>query len=271
MAKEIGGSAILLTLDPHPIQLLRPEMAPPVLTTVEQRAALLQSLGADHVIILQTNMDFLQLSPEQFFLDVLRQRLQAQALVEGVNFGFGRDRSGNIDTLQDLCNKHNCQLAIVPPVEIEGEAVSSSRIRQLLLQGDVVSAKRLLGRPYFIEGVVIEGEKRGRSLGFPTANLGNVQQLIPQNGVYAVQARIGVEERIGAANIGPNPTFGVEEQKIEVHLLDYSKEIYGHQLSVSFLERLRSTRPFQSKEDLIQQLQTDIEAARAIGTAPDAG
>src|SRR5438034_2254121 len=216
-ARALQVPAVAVTFDPHPLQLLRPEQFQPVLTTVADRADLIQSLGVDHVLILQTTPELLQLTAEEFFEQVVRSRLQARVLVEGVNFGFGRQRQGNIETLRHLCNRSALELVVVPPfTTAEGTVVSSSRVRTALVQGDVRKAADLLDRPYRLRGMVGHGQKRGRTIGFPTANLEKIETLIPGDGVYAVRAWHRDTCWPGAANIGPNPTFAETTRKIEV-------------------------------------------------------
>jgi len=287
-ARALNVPAVAVTFDPHPLQLLRPEQFQPVLTTVADRAELIQSQGVDQVLILQTTPELLQLSAEDFFEQVIRSRLAARTLVEGVNFGFGQGRQGNIETLRVLCDRSNLELIVVPPfTTAEGTVVSSSRVRSVLVQGEVRTAADLLGRPYRIRGVVSQGQKRGRTIGFPTANLEQIKTLIPGDGVYAVRGwqpladlspgpsphRGGERGGVwrgwgrgwpGAANIGPNPTFGESAPKVEVHLIEFQGELTGQELAVDFVERLRDTQKFPTVEALVDQLKKDIEAARQI-------
>jgi riboflavin kinase/FMN adenylyltransferase len=263
-AGAVGGPAVALTFDPHPLQLLRPEQFRPVLTTVADRAALLQACGADEVIILRTTLELLQLSAREFFEQVIRQRLQARALVEGINFGFGRMREGNIETLAALSREAGISLTVVPPLEELGKPVSSSRVRNALERGAVDQAASLLGRAYRLHGTVGTGQRRGQQLGFPTANLEQVPTIVPGDGVYAVRAFVGYAAWPGAANIGPNPTFGEEARKIEVHLIGFQGDLYGRELGVEFVARLRDTRPFGGVEELVAQLRADVQQARDL-------
>jgi riboflavin kinase/FMN adenylyltransferase len=265
-ARALSVPAVAVTFDPHPLQLLRPEQFQPVLTTVSDRAELIQSLGVNHVLILQTTPELLLLSAEEFFENVIRSRLSAHALVEGINFGFGRHRQGNIETLRLLCDQSGLELTVVPPfTTAEGTVVSSSRVRTALVHGEVRSAADLLGRPYQIRGIVGQGQKRGRTIGFPTANLEKIETLIPGEGVYAVRA--WQSEGSGwpaAANIGPNPTFGESTKKVEVHLIGFQGELIGQTLAVDFIDRLRETRKFPTVDALVEQLKKDIESAQII-------
>jgi len=248
----------------HPLQLLRPDQFQPLLTTATDRADLLRACGADHVLLLRTTAAFLRLSAAEFFHQVLQERLAAQAVVEGVNFGFGRNRDGTIETLSSLCRQARIALTIVPPVLLDGQPVSSSRIRNALERGAVREAADLLNRPYRLRGTVGSGRQRGRTIGFPTANLEGVETLLPGDGVYAVRVHRGDVTWPGAANIGPNPTFGESARKVEVHLIGFQGDLLGQTLVVDFLERLRDTRPFASVAELVGQLHRDVEDARRI-------
>ena len=263
-AHALGGPAIALTFDPHPLQVLRPQQFQPVLTTVRDRAELMQSAGAEHVLLLHTTPALLHLSAQEFFHQVIRDRLAARALVEGPNFGFGRNREGSVETLRPLCREAGLGLVIVPPVLIDNKPVSSSRVRDALLRGAVQEALKLLDRPYRLRGTVGTGQRRGRTIGFPTANLEALETLVPGDGVYAVRVRHGGVFRPGAANIGANPTFGEKSRKLEVHILDFEGELVGQVLEVDFLERLRGTRPFAGVDQLVEQLRTDVARARQV-------
>lgn len=256
--------AVAVTFDPHPIQLLRPEAVQPFLTTLAQRAALLHSYGFDHVLILRTSGALLQLGAREFFERIVVNGLNAKALVEGFNFGFGRNREGTIDVLQTICLEKNVQLSLIPPQEVAGQVVSTSRVRGELTTGRVDIARKMLGRPYRIAGVVRTGAKRGATIGFPTANLHDVATLVPGNGVYAVKAMVGSQTWPGAANVGSNPTFGENARKIEVHLIGFSRQLYDQSLAVDFLQKIRDTKTFASVDELKEQIHRDVESATAI-------
>ena len=183
--------AVVLTFDPHPIELLRPDAAPPRLTTIAHRAELLQKFGADCVIVLPTTQRFLTMTAEDFFHTIVRRELQARGLVEGPNFFFGRNRAGNITSLRGFCASHQLTLDVIPPVIVDEQLVSSSVIRSLIDAGDMTDSVRLLGHPYRVSGVVGRGAARGRELGFPTANLVDPKNLVPGDGVYAATTTIG--------------------------------------------------------------------------------
>ncbi len=263
-ADALGGPAVALTFDPHPIELLRPESAPPRLTTTEDRSQLLLKLGADCVLVLRATQELLAFRAKDFFAEMVQQRLQAQALVEGTNFGFGRGREGDVGTLAELCETAGIGLTVVPPLLLDGNEVSSSRVRAALATGNVGEAASLLGRPYRLSGLVGTGQRRGQKLGFPTANLEQVRTLIPGDGVYAVRVPHEGKKWPGAANVGPNPTFGENARKVEIHLIGFQGDLYGKPLAVDFLERLRDTLPFKNITELVEQLRRDIDQARRI-------
>jgi riboflavin kinase/FMN adenylyltransferase len=260
-ARAVGGPAVVLSFDPPPVRLLAPAAEPPRLTTPADRAELLPAMGVDHLLLLRTTPELLRLSPEEFFDRVVVRMLAAKAVVEGFNFRFGHGRAGDVDRLRTLCAAGGVACTIVPPLNLDDHPISSSRIREALLAGDVRGAARCLGRPYRLRGVVVEGARRGRTLGFPTANLDRFETLVPQNGVYAVRAWVDGQAWPAAANVGPNPTFGVDARKVEVHLIGYRGDLYGRPMAIDFVERLRDTRPFAGRDELVGQLRRDVERA----------
>jgi riboflavin kinase/FMN adenylyltransferase len=256
------GPAVALTFDPPPSQLLRPEATPAALNTATERAELIERSGADHVLIVKTTLELLHLTAQEFFDRVLRERLGPRTVVPGYNFAFGRGREGTVERLEAMCRAAGLKFVLVAPLEWRGQAVSSSRIRGALLAGEVALAAELLGRPYRLHGRVVAGQRRGQTLGFPTANLEQVPTVVPGNGVYAVRVELGGRSWGGAANVGPNPTFLEQQRKLEVHLLDFQGDLYGAELPVEFVERLRDTRKFAGAAELVEQLRRDVAAAR---------
>jgi riboflavin kinase/FMN adenylyltransferase len=271
MASQVGGPAIALTFDPHPVRLLRPQSAPPPLTWTDRKAQLLAELGVTATIAFPTDQALLALTADEFFERIVASRLAAKAMVEGPNFRFGRGRAGDIAALRRLCSAANVLLEIVQPLAVGNELVSSSRVRAAIGTGDVDLARQLLTRPYRIRGMVTHGAGRGAKIGFPTANLEAIDTLLPGQGVYAALAITPGGRWPAAVNIGPNPTFGEHALKIEVHLIGFAESLYGVALEVDFLSRLRNIRPFDSVESLKQQLQTDVAAAREIAVRESPG
>ncbi|MEQ8787329.1 MAG: bifunctional riboflavin kinase/FAD synthetase [Pirellulaceae bacterium] len=265
-AREVNGPAVVFTFDPHPVRLLRPEAAPPPLTWTERKAELLVELGVDSMIAFPTDEALLALEAEEFFRDIVREKLDARAMVEGPNFHFGRGRRGDIASLTDLCRQADIALEIVEPLMCGERYVSSSRVRECVAAGEVRQAADMLTRPYRIRGLVTHGARRGSQIGFPTANIDAVDTLTPADGVYACRAIVDKRTWPAAVNIGPNPTFAENARKIEAHLLDFSGSLYGQPLEVEFLQRLRGVQAFDSVEQLKKQLADDIETTRGVAS-----
>lgn len=266
-ARQVGGGAVVFTFDPPPVRVLRPRAAPAPLSWTARKAALLAHLGVDAVIAFPATLQFLQLSAEKFFDEIVVHRLAARAVIEGANFFFGRDRSGDIQSLTRFCAQAGILLEVVQPLVIDGEAVSSSRIRQLLASGQVRQAAKLLGRPYRIRGQVVRGAGRGRRLGFPTANLDGVSTLIPAEGIYAGRVALGDRLLPAAISLGPNPTFDDGQRKVEVHVLDFDGWLYDRPLEVDFVDRLRDIRRYESVDELLVQMKRDVAATRQLAAA----
>jgi riboflavin kinase/FMN adenylyltransferase len=262
-SREAGTAAIVLTFDPHPIRLLRPEQAPPSLTTLPQKAAILDECGVDCVIAFPTTREFLSNTPAEFFQQIVVARLQARGLVEGANFRFGKDRAGDVESLAEMCEAAGLTLDVVPPVIVDGEPVSSSRIREHIAAGRIDAAVQLLGHPYALRGTVVRGVGRGASLGFPTANLDGIETLLPADGVYAGRVRIDNHWYASAVHIGSNPTFGEATRKVEVHVVGFQMDLYGRQMNVELISRIRDVAAFDNAHTLSQQLQADIAEAIA--------
>lgn len=262
-ARAAGGPAIVLTFDPPPSRILAPDKSPPQLNLPDEKARLILNQGVDIVILYPTDRELLDLVPEAFFQRIVVDQIAAAGLVEGPNFFFGRNRAGNIGVLRELCSARGIELEIVAPSLVNESLISSSRIRNGILGGDVEAAERMLGRPYRLTGTVVTGSQRGRTLGFPTANLGQIQTLIPAHGVYAASCHLRGTDHPAAVHIGPNPTFAEEQSKVEVHILDFNGDLYGQELSVDLLERLRGVKKFMNLQDIVSQIEQDIAGTRA--------
>jgi riboflavin kinase/FMN adenylyltransferase len=228
----------------------------------------LAELGVDLIIAYPTDEAFLRLDANRFFDEIIRDALDARVIVEGSNFFFGRDRLGNVDLLREFCEPSGLALEVVEPIEIDGQIVSSSRIRSLIAAGHVDQAAGMLTRPYRIRGKVIRGRGRGAGLGYPTANLDHVDTLLPAQGIYAGRALAGGRTWPAAMSLGPNPTFredpDPEAMKVEVHLIGYEGWLYDEEIEVDFLGRLRKIIQFDSVDKLVAQMEADVQAARRI-------
>jgi riboflavin kinase/FMN adenylyltransferase len=255
----IRGSDTVLTFEPHPLQVVRPEAAPRLLTSLDVKADLIAGLGVDELVVIPFDKGFAAQSPEDFIDDVLVDRLGVTRVAVGENFRFGHKAAGDPEM---LARDGRFETRVVPLVEAEGEIVSSSHIRGLVLAGDVEQAARLLGAPFQIRGEVVHGDERGRTLGFPTANLVPDEALVtPGHGIYVARA----DGACAAVSIGVRPTFGTGRGiLIEAYLIDREVDLYGQTLRLEFLTRLRGERRFESREALIEQMERDVDRARAL-------
>jgi riboflavin kinase/FMN adenylyltransferase len=274
-SRALGVPAIALTFDPHPASLVRPGRAPAPLTTPARRAELLLTLGLDAVLVQPTDAAFVALSADEFFTRILRGQLGGVAFVEGQDFRFGAGRAGDVAHLTRLAAAEGATVEVVPAVSVGGETVSSSRLRALLVAGEVAAAAALATAPYRLAGTVEPGARRGAGLGFPTANLGRIATLVPAAGVYAARARLAGEGSApawfpAAVNIGTSPTFETTTPTVEAHLVGFTGDCYGRVLDVDFLERLRDTRRFASVDDLKTQLAHDVAGAVALAAGQPA-
>ncbi len=269
-ARAEKASAIAATFDPLPIQALAPGAPASALSDVGDRIRLLREAGVDTVVVFRFDEAFAKLSAD-LFVDRVRAAGDVRRIVVGPDFHFGHRAEGDVDTLRARAARDGFAVEVVRPVEIDGEIVSSTRIRNLLLAGEVERAARLLGRPYGVRGLVVHGAKRGRALGFPTINLALPRErLLPRDGIYAMWAEMGVGRFKAAASLGVRPTFGGGERVLEAYLLDFSGELYGEEVQVTFTKRLRDEMAFASPADLSAQIARDVEETkRALSRDPE--
>ncbi|MFB3854323.1 MAG: bifunctional riboflavin kinase/FAD synthetase [Vicinamibacterales bacterium] len=257
-ASEHGGTAVVLTFDPHPTRVLRPDKAPPLLMTAAQKRHAMERALMDGMAIVRFTPELARWDPERFVRTVLMEWLHVAEVWVGANFLFGRERSGNFTLLRLLGAQLGFRADKIDPIRYKDFVVSSTRIRRLVSEGRVDEAAALLGHHYTMDGVVVEGERRGRKLGFPTANLQTENQLVPPNGVYATLVRLDGSIRTGITNIGLRPTFAdTEVPVIETHLLGEDLELYGRRMELAFVQRLRDERKFESVEALVAQMDLD--------------
>lgn len=271
LASDTGGGVVVLTFEPHPLAIVAPDRAPRRLMTEEQRTACLLAAGADAVVVARSDSTLLSMEPADFVRQIIAEKFAPTHVVEGESFGFGKGRRGNPQLLKKLGILCDFETEIVEPITLpiagESVAVTSSLIRRLLGNGQVEQARECLGRPYALTGEIRPGQGRGRSLGYPTANLAEVRQLIPAPGVYAGMAEVEGEPISAAVSIGSTPTFGGEGLQIEAHLLDCSEDLYGRQMTLEFLQFLRKQRRFDSPAELVRQIQADVESVRRSAAA----
>ena len=263
-ARFLGVESLCVTFDPHPDVVLYPERQLTYLSDRVEKERILDSLWVDHMIVFEFTHELSMLRPEEF-LDRIQERYRLVELWVGTDFALGRGRSGTISALAELGRVEDFALHVVPPQRVDREIISSTAIRSLLAQGQVRHANRLLGRRYRITGPVEEGAKRGRQLGFPTANIRpGHRRTLPADGVYAAIVPIDAKEWRAVVNLGSRPTFAEEERLLECHVLDYSGNLYGRELSVDFVQRIREVRKFPSLDDLREQIARDSTAARTV-------
>lgn len=264
-AVEHGGTAMAMTFDPHPPRVVRPDKAPPLLMTTGQRVEAIASAGIQCVAIVRFTREMSQWDPETFVRTVLVDWLRVAEVWVGANFLFGHDRSGNFTTLRTLGQRYGFRADKIDPVRYKEFVVSSTRIRRLVSEGRMDEAGALLGRQFSIDGVVVEGRRRGRELGFPTANLRTDNELIPPDGVYATTLTIGRDVRASITNIGQRPTFGDStERTIETHMLGHQQDLYGQTVRLGFVQRLRDERRFDDVDALRAQIEADARRATRL-------
>ncbi len=263
-ARQLNCPSIVYTFNPHPLKFLAPEKAPLLLNTPAEKQRLIAASHVDYLIETPFTTDFAKMSPEIFVTDILLEKLKIKALIVGYDYAFGKGRRGDTNFLQACGEKYGFHVEVLQPVGDDGLPYSSTRIRQMVAAGDVSGVVRLLGRQYNLEGVVVHGDQRGRTLGFPTANLETEKEQLPAPGVYAVKVRHNLQEYGGVVNIGRRPTFDVEGSTIEVYLLDFTGELYGQKIRIYFVERLRDEQKFSSIEALVATIEMDVVRARQI-------
>ena len=263
-AHELNAVPTVITFDPHPRAVLHPESAPPLLQTLDQKVEGFGVLGIQQTIVVRFTEEFSMISARDFLRDVVKERLQAKEVYLGKGFAFGHKREGNIDLLTRVGSELGFVAGEVPEIRLRGRRVSSSRIRELLAQGKVNLARRMLGRPYGVEGLVERGAERGHQLGFPTANLHPHNRVIPRNGVYVTGTLIEGQWHRSVTNLGVRPTFGVEkEPSVETFVMNWAGDLYGDVVRVRFLRRLRDERKFGSIEELKAQIEKDVARAQS--------
>ena len=264
-AEAQRGLSTVITFDPHPRELIRGEPVP-LLTTIEERGALLEARGLERFVVLPFTREFARLKPEAYVEDILVRQVGLKEIVIGYDHRFGRKGKGDSDLMRKLGRKHGFAVDVISAQAVEDEVVSSTRIRELLKEGSVQQAARLLGRSYGLDGTVVRGEGRGRKIGFPTANLAPLDErkIIPGGGVYAVRVQHAGESYGGMMNIGRRPTFDGTAKQIEAHLFEFDQSIYGERLRVEFVQRIRGEEKFEGVDALTRQLARDRRRALNI-------
>lgn len=263
-ARQFDGTAAVLTFEPHPLRLLAPQHAPPRINTPKEKIRLMEASCIDLLVVLSFDRRFAALSADDFVRDILVGKLAVKHLVVGYDYAFGRGREGNLDFLKEKAREYGFVLEMLDPISHAGEVYSSTRIRQSLRAGDVAGVVEVLGRNFTLDGRVVHGAGRGRTLGFPTANLETEKEILPADGVYAVKVKWRGQLYDAVVNIGRRPTFENQDATLEIHLLDFKGSLYDETLRLYFVDRLRGEQSFASVEALQQAIKCDIEHAMQV-------
>jgi riboflavin kinase / FMN adenylyltransferase len=265
-ARAANGTPIVVTFDPHPEKVLRPQSSPRLLSATQHKVALIRNLGVRHLLVITFDRQFAATEPEEFVQQLVNHSKPLREICVGHEWAFGKNRRGNLELLKTLGTQLNFEVVGVPPVKANGEVVSSTAIRQAIEKGDFARAAVMLGREYTILGTVTRGDSLGKKIGFPTANLSAHNEQFPPNGVYAAVARLSDGMYRGVINLGVRPTVsgGKSERVLEIHLFDFNRDIYGRDLEVRFLKFLRPEKKFENLDALVQQIRRDVEEARKL-------
>ena len=265
-ARALNGTPVVVTFDPHPEKVLRPQSAPHLLSATQHKIALTRALGVRHLLMINFDKQFAATEPEEFVGQLVTHSKPLQEICVGHEWSFGKNRRGNLELLKKLGAKFNFEVVGVPPIKANDEVVSSTAIRGAIERGDFARAAAMLGREYTVLGTVVRGDDLGKKIGFPTANLSAHSEQFPPNGVYAAEARINGEVHRGVLNLGVRPTItgGKSERVLEVHLFDFNRDIYGKDVEVRFVKFLRPEAKFQNVDELTAQIRRDVDQAREL-------
>jgi riboflavin kinase/FMN adenylyltransferase len=268
-AQAANGTPVVVTFDPHPEKVLRPETAPHLLTATRHKIALIRDLGVEHLLIITFDKQFAATEPEDFVQQLVKHSKPLREICVGHKWSFGKNRRGNLELLKKLGAEFDFNVVGIPPVTVNGELVSSTAIRQAIEVGDLRKAAAMLGREYMILGTVVSGDNLGKKIGFPTANLSAHNEQFPPNGVYFAESKLDGVVYPGVVNLGYRPTVntGRSERILEIHLFDFEREIYGKNLEVRFIRYLRPEKKFESIEALACQIEADVKQARELSAA----
>ena len=264
-ARSAGRMSVVLTFEPHPKMVLHPERRPfYLITTIEEKIRFIAACGVDGLLILPFSLDFAKTSAEQFVQDILWDRLRISKILIGHDYSFGRNKEGNNAYLTDMGRRLGFAVETIGPIKVGDMIISSTRVRHAILAGDMKTTRRMLGRPYNLSGLVVPGNRRGLGLGFPTANIRPDKALIPPRGVYAVLTELDGRVLPSVLSIGINPTFAGDTFSVEVHILDFRENLYGRNLNLLFIERIRDEMKFDSPQQLVEHIKLDIERSIPI-------
>src|SRR3989441_3351971 len=267
-ARSVNGTPVVVTFDPHPEKVLRPQAAPHLLTATQHKIGLIRDLGVGHLLIIAFDKQFAATEPEDFVQQLVKHSKPLREICVGHEWSFGKNRRGNLELLKQFGQRFNFGVVGIPPVTVNGELVSSTTIRQAVETGDLTKAAQLLGREYTILGTVVSGDNRGKKIGFPTANLSAHNEQFPPNGVYFAEAKLDGVIYQGVVNLGYRPTVSSSktERILEIHLLDFDRDIYGKDLELRFIRYLRPEKKFENVDALVRQIERDVQQARELST-----
>jgi riboflavin kinase / FMN adenylyltransferase len=268
-ARAANGTPVVVTFDPHPDKVLRPQTAPHLLTATQHKIELIRNLGVAHLLVINFDRKFAATPPEEFVRELVTHSKPLREICVGHEWSFGKDRRGNLDLLQKLGTGFDFNVVAIHPVKLNGTVVSSTAIRQAIERGDLNKAAEMLGRPYTILGTVVKGDGLGKTIGFPTANLSAHSEQFPPNGVYAADAWLDGALHHGVVNLGYRPTVseGASNRVLEIHLFDFNRDIYGQDVEVRFVQYLRPEKKFPTLDVLVRQIAADVQQARELCAA----
>ena len=261
-AREISGTAMLMTFNPHPLSVLKPDTYTRLITPLHLKKKLIEASGIEVMLLVPFDAQFQSLTPEMFIKDILVDRLAVKEIVVGYDFKFGKGGAGNVTMLKKLAGTYGFRFETIEAITLDGERVGSNAIRKLIMDGNVEKAAKFLGRPHMIEGTVVKGENRGKWMGFPTINLDTFFELVPKNGVYVTEVELSGKRKPAVTNIGFNPTFGGKKFLMETHILDFSGNLYGKEVVIYFHKRIRDEMKFSGIDELKERIAKDVALAR---------
>ena len=260
-AREISGTAMLMTFNPHPLSVLKPDTYTRLITPLHLKKKLIKASGIEVLLLVPFDAQFQSLTPEMFVQDILINRLAVKAVFVGHDFKFGKGGTGNVKMLKKFAGTYGFHFEIVEAITMDGERIGSNAIRKLITDGNVEKAAKFLGRPHMIGGIVVKGENRGKWMGFPTINLDTFFELVPKNGVYVTEVELGNRRKPAVTNIGFNPTFGGKKFLMETHILDFSGNLYGKEVVIYFHKRIREEMKFSGIDELKKRIAKDVTLA----------
>lgn len=261
-ARRLSGTSMLMTFDPHPLSILKPDTYTRLITPLHMKKQLIEKTGIEVLFVVPFNEMFKRIAPEDFIKEVLVNTLGVKGVIVGYDFTFGKGGTGNVELLAQAGHEYGFYFEAVPAITTDGEKIGSNKIRKLIMSGEVAQAARFLGRPHMIDGVVVRGENRGKGMGFPTINLDTFAELVPKNGVYVTEVEVEGKRMPSVTNIGFNPTFGGKKFLMETHILNFSRDLYDREVIIYFHDRIRDEMKFKSIDELKERITKDVALAK---------